>query len=74
MPHNNKALNSEVGIAAALGAGLGLTHGLKNDNVLSSTLLGAGVGMLVGILGQSLFEEKLDSENTQPSAFDNQQD
>lgn len=75
MQHKDKkVLNKEVGIATAIGAGLGLAHGLKNDKILSSALLGAGVGVLVGIFGQSLFEEKPNNENVQPSALDNQQD
>jgi len=47
-------LNKDVGVASAIGAGLGALHGSKNNNVVGSVLLGAGIGALVGLLGKSL--------------------
>jgi len=54
MTDKSKILNKDVGIATALGTGLGLAHGLKSDKTVSSTLLGAGIGALVGIFGHTI--------------------
>lgn len=81
MTEKSKLLNKEVGLSTALGAGLGLAHGLKNNKTVSSTLLGAGIGALVGVFGQSLLgagnnpEQNDSDKNSNPApSMDNQQD
>lgn len=59
-------LNKEVGVATAIGAGLGVLHGLKNNNVVGASLLGAGVGALVGLFGNSLLNSATSQTKNEP--------
>lgn len=51
-----KVINKDVGVATAIGAGLGALAGAQNNKTASTALLGAGVGALVGVFGESLLQ------------------
>lgn len=56
MDITKKVINKDVGVATAIGAGLGALAGAQNNKTASTALLGAGVGALVGIFGESLLK------------------
>ncbi len=51
-------------LASAIGAGIGVIHGSKNNSVVSSTAIGAGVGLLAGLMANAMFSTNENSENT----------